>query len=239
VPLIPLLCDHSVCYNTITGDTADRLATVVLEHAAMTDFCGIPLASLRENSITELNLERKGVGVPGAIVLSKLLPSAAALTSLNLQDNHLGPKGGAALADGLKGNSTLKELNLGYNKIGVESASALAAVLTETMITNLNLASNNLAGETGYIKTSEVQGSSFEVGAKVTYEGREMMVSMAPDSDGEMKMYDFSGVMALAACLPECRSLTSLNLAYTGLSDQANKQAVKDAAGSSASIITF
>ena len=48
----------------------------------MTDFCGIPLVSLRENSITELNLEHKGVGVPGAIVLSKLLPSAAALTSL-------------------------------------------------------------------------------------------------------------------------------------------------------------
>ena len=48
----------------------------------MTDFCGIPLVSLRENSITELNLDRQGVGVPGAIVLSKLLPSAAALTSL-------------------------------------------------------------------------------------------------------------------------------------------------------------
>ena len=54
----------------------------VLEHASMTDFCGIPLVSLRENSITELNLEGKGVGVPGAIVLSKLLPSAVALTSL-------------------------------------------------------------------------------------------------------------------------------------------------------------
>ena len=48
----------------------------------MTDFCGIPLTSLRENSITELNLGEKGVGMPGAIVLSKLLPSAVALTSL-------------------------------------------------------------------------------------------------------------------------------------------------------------
>ena len=48
----------------------------------MTDFCGIPLVSLRENSITELNLEGTGVGVPGAIVLSKLLPSAAAVKSL-------------------------------------------------------------------------------------------------------------------------------------------------------------
>ena len=55
---------------------------MVLEHAGMTDFCGIPLASLRENSISELDLEKKGVGAPGAIVLSKLLPSAAALTSL-------------------------------------------------------------------------------------------------------------------------------------------------------------
>ena len=54
----------------------------MLEHASMTDFCGIPLTSLRENSITELNLGNKGVGMPGAIVLSKLLPSAVALTSL-------------------------------------------------------------------------------------------------------------------------------------------------------------
>ena len=73
---------HSVGFNNITGDAAESLAAVVLEHASMTDFCGIPLASLRENSITELNLEGKGVGEPGAIVLSKLLPCAVALTSL-------------------------------------------------------------------------------------------------------------------------------------------------------------
>ena len=130
---------HSVGFNDITGDAASHLAKVVLDHAAMTEFCGIPLASLRENSITELNLYRKGVGVPGAIVLSKLLPSAAALTSLkcapaapkrsllcqrpltalstrpcsharSLGANELGPKGAAALAEGLKGNSTLQSL---------------------------------------------------------------------------------------------------------------------------------
>ena len=48
----------------------------------MTDFCEIPLDSLRENSITEPNLDCYGVGDVGAIVLSKLLPSAAALKSL-------------------------------------------------------------------------------------------------------------------------------------------------------------
>ena len=55
----------------------------------MTDFCGIPLVSLRENSITELDLSDKGIGVPGAIVLSKLLPSAAALTSLRCAANPI------------------------------------------------------------------------------------------------------------------------------------------------------
>ena len=76
-------CDtHSVGFNNITGDAANHLATVVLEHASMTDFCGIPLSSMRENSITELELEDKGVGVPGALVLSKLLSSATSLKSL-------------------------------------------------------------------------------------------------------------------------------------------------------------
>ena len=82
-PLAPVT--HSVGKNEITGDAADQLANVVLEHATMTEFCGIPLASLRENSITRLNLRGGGgvgVGVPGAIVLSKLLPCATALTSL-------------------------------------------------------------------------------------------------------------------------------------------------------------
>ena len=40
-----------------------------------------------------------------------------------------------------------------------------------------------------------------------------MTVSDKPDNNGEMKMIDLSGVMALAACLPECRSLTSLKCA--------------------------
>ena len=75
-----------------------------------------------------------------------------------------------------------------------------------------SLASNNLAGETGRINKSEVQGSSFGVGAKVTYEGRDMTVSRAPNSDGAIKMIDLSGVLALAASLPEC-GLTSLECA--------------------------
>ena len=78
-----------------------------------------------------------------------------------------------------------------------------------------SLSDNRLANETRYVKKSKVEGSSFEVGAKVMYEGREMTVSMAPDSDGDIKIVDSSGIMALAASLPECKSLTSLECAAT------------------------
>ena len=61
---------------------AEQLAEVVLEHASLTDFCSIPLVSLRENSLTELNLKNKLIGLVGAIVLIKLLPTATVLASL-------------------------------------------------------------------------------------------------------------------------------------------------------------
>ena len=47
----------------------------------------------------------------------------------------------------------------------------------------------------------------------MVYEGREMTVSKAPDSDGDIKMVDLSGFLAFAASLPECKSLTSLKYA--------------------------
>ena len=72
----------SVGFNNITGEGADTLAKVVLEHKSLTNFCGIPLVSLRENTLKKLDLESKGVGVPGAIVLSRLLPAATLLTSI-------------------------------------------------------------------------------------------------------------------------------------------------------------
>ena len=66
----------------------------------------------------------------------------------------------------------------------------------------LSITSNSLA-ETGYVKASEVEGESKEKGAKVVYQGREMKVHrhlMSKDIDRDLylKMFDLSGVMALA-----------------------------------------
>ena len=111
----------------------------------MTEFCGIPLVCLRENSITELDLTSKGVGVPGAIVLSKLMPSATALTSLKCAC--------AARKRSLVCQRLLicrLSLSLFFilplarslrkNGIGAEGATALATILKKTKITILECA---------------------------------------------------------------------------------------------------
>ena len=90
--LLPAPVHRSVGDNDITGEGAEQLAKAVLEHTTLTDFCNIPLASLRSNSVTQLDLAGKEVGEPGAIVLAALLPSATALASLKCAALHPRPK---------------------------------------------------------------------------------------------------------------------------------------------------
>ena len=83
---------HSVNGNYVVGEAAQHLAKVVLEHDLLTDFGGIPMSALRENSLTELDLNGKGVGVPGALVLAKLLPAATALKSCMCAPTRVGDR---------------------------------------------------------------------------------------------------------------------------------------------------
>ena len=79
------------------------------------------------------------------------------------------------------------------------------------------MAGNSLVGtgdkEIGYVNKSNVEGESFEIGATVVYEGREMTVSRAPDSDGDIKMKtlaDLSGFLAFCGALPQIKQLKEL-----------------------------
>ena len=72
------------------------------------------------------------------------------------------------------------------------------------------MAGNYIVLETGYVKKDKIIGSSYEVGAKVTYEGREMIVNQAPDGDGEIRMLDYSGLWAICAVLPVMKELKEL-----------------------------
>ena len=99
----------------------------------------------------------------------------------------------------------------GHGTYNVDGITAIADALRVTAsLTSLNLASNNIAGETGYVKVSEVQGSSFEKGDTVVYKGQEMIISQGKDSDGDIKMIDMSGIKAIADALRVSASLTSV-----------------------------
>lgn len=103
-------------------------------------------------------------------------------------------------------------MNLEGNKLGVEGGEAIGEALkVNASLTSLNLSSNNLAGETDWVKPAEVQGEH-TVGATVTYQGREMLVSDV-FSDGDLKMKPMewlAGIMAIADALRVSASLTSV-----------------------------
>ena len=72
---------RSVNRNQVSGEAAEQLAKVVLDHSTLTNFGGIPMDALRDNKLTELDLNGKSIGLPGALVLAALLPGATALKS--------------------------------------------------------------------------------------------------------------------------------------------------------------
>ena len=122
----------------------------------------------------------------------------------------------------IKENGLLRRLDLSQNySIGVEGSKAVAAALPNTALSELKLNAVGLKAKSFVMKT-DLQGSSFEVGTKVTYQNCEMTV-VVPD-DESLRRYtrdkdkrinmvaDFSGVLALAAGLSDCQSLTSLGL---------------------------
>ena len=59
-----LRASYQLC--SISTDGIKHLAKTVLEHTVLINFCEIPLLSLRQNSVGELDLQGKGIGTVGA-----------------------------------------------------------------------------------------------------------------------------------------------------------------------------
>jgi len=167
-----------------------------------------------------LDLSGKLGGDPPT-VLRVVAQFSRVLKELNLSFNRIGPTGATALADALKVNGVLTDLTLAGNKIRDQGAAAIAEALRGNGVLNtLNLSRNNIGGGTGWIKASEVEGESKEVGAKVIYQGREMVVSVGVDKDGDLKLEDPTGVIAIAKALEVNRVLTTLDLVNNQIREQ-------------------
>jgi hypothetical protein len=78
--------------------------------------CGVPVKELKADSITELDLSGKSLGVEGALVLSASLKANASgsLSKLDLSKNDLRSEGLSAVSEALKSTS-IKQLNIAQN----------------------------------------------------------------------------------------------------------------------------
>ena len=216
---------------SIVADSALRLfrkKLVTVSEASLTevnlDGYPLPIKQLKGSETVEsINLSGQYLGVASAVVIASLIQGNASLTECNLRNNSLGEKGATILCDALRESkvTSMQELNLSDNGIGPAGAKAVAAMAAVVASpTSLNLAQNNLGGETGYVKAAKVKGASFNVGDKVIYGGREMIVSKGKDSDGDIQMRPVDwllGINAIADALRFSGSLTRLDVKYNSL----------------------
>jgi len=197
-------------------------------------------------SLTKIDLSSNRLGPAGAAALAPAVAASASLTVANVLSNNLDIESATLLVNAVKDKDVSlcgiqrdqTEADFRWKDLLPHDAVLLASDLSKAGVSaslrDLNLASNHLAGETGYVKATKVQGSSFHVGDKVLYEGREMVVSMGKDSDGDIKMIDMSGVKALADGLAVNAELTALDLCWNQLGregKQVLEQAVKGRSG--------
>ena len=68
--------------NGISGDGASHLSAAVLGSTKMEVFNEIPIKKMRADSLTELNLSDKNIGVVGGMVLAGLVPVMASITQV-------------------------------------------------------------------------------------------------------------------------------------------------------------
>ncbi|KAK3278081.1 hypothetical protein CYMTET_13956 [Cymbomonas tetramitiformis] len=111
--------------NCIHGQAAHQLARVVLDHPTLTVFNGIPLQQMRDDALGSLVLKSRHIGIPGVVVLSRLLTFNKSLHMLDLSaGNGLCPyrigndydlSGIKALAKAMVVNKSLNTLNMWGN----------------------------------------------------------------------------------------------------------------------------
>ena len=102
--------------NSFTGNAASQLSAAVVGNLNIEMFIEIPIKDMRADSIIELDLEEKKIGVEGIMVVAGLIPLMSSLTRVSLAKNKLGEEGTKVICDALKGNTTVKELDLSEDR---------------------------------------------------------------------------------------------------------------------------
>ena len=102
------------------GEAPLKLLLAAVACAGSGEIRGIPVQLMRDNSVSELNLSEKNIGVEVGMLLAYLVPAMGSLTSLDLSHNVLcgmtnyggtyTAEGITAIADALRVNGSLTKI---------------------------------------------------------------------------------------------------------------------------------
>ena len=141
--------------NNIVGDGAVQLSAAVLGNFKIEMFNEIPIKEMRADSFTELDMNGKGIGVEGGMVVAELIPVMGALTECNVRGNNLDSESAKKLAMigtekgimlfGIKRDQ--KEANFAGQHLGPADAILISSDLVIGSVTQISLAANQLEEE--------------------------------------------------------------------------------------------
>jgi hypothetical protein len=146
------------------GEPPLGLLLAAVACAGSGEISGIPVQMMRDDSVSELNLQARNICVEGGMLLAYLLPVMGALTRVNVCRNIIAGDGAVQLAAAVLGilkieifneipikemrADSFTELDLRGKGVGVEGGMVVAGLIPVMgALTKLSLASNNLMEE--------------------------------------------------------------------------------------------
>ena len=111
--------------NDIVGDGASQLSAAVLTNTKIEKFNEIPIKEMRADSLTELDLKSKKIGVEGSMVVAGLVPVMGSLTSIDVGFNSIGKKAALNLVSIFK-EKQMTSVGLAGCDLDVDGAKAVA-----------------------------------------------------------------------------------------------------------------
>jgi Leucine-rich repeat (LRR) protein len=205
------------------GEPPLELLLVAVACAGSGEIRDIPVQIMRDDSVSEIDLRERNIGVQGGMLLAHLVPIMGTLTKLSLAKNKLGEEGTKFLCDALVGNNTLKELDLsgdssiggtGSNIGGIAGAKHVAnMLLVNGALTQLDLSNNKLCGLNEYGHGTYTAEGITAIADALRVNGGLTALNL---SDNRLKDEGVSAVCKAIQSNKETK-LASLNFRYNGI----------------------
>ena len=196
------------------GEPPLRLTIAAVACAGSGIICGIPVQQLRQDSVTELNLSRRGLHEPAAMLVAYLIPATSVLKNCNLLKNHLDVESAKKLAKiGAEKGIMLSGMTRDQTEADLSSQGSLSpadVILIASdlqfmpVLTFLSLSNNYTIGDDGAKAIAE----ALKVNAVLTKLDLSRNYNIGPE-----------GAKAIAEALKVNPVLTNLNLYHNNIRD--------------------